>query len=166
MSLDTRRSSAARAPTPSKKNSPMCERSKRPAAFRTARCSATMPPYWIGISQPANGTIFAPSATCRSYSGVRSSSVSTVMPRPAARRARVVGMKGPPRIAIQHMGAARRAGGALQEPRFVDHERETAVKELRGAPRQHHPRQEDLEVLHDRRDLGVDREVERDELLF
>ena len=48
----------------------MCDRSNRPAAERTARCSSRMPPYWIGISQPANSTIFAPSASWRSSSGV------------------------------------------------------------------------------------------------
>ena len=48
----------------------MCDRSNRPAAVRTARCSSRMPPYWIGISQPANSTIFAPSASWRSSSGV------------------------------------------------------------------------------------------------
>ena len=35
--------------------SPMCETSKTPAASRTATCSARMPSYWTGISQPANG---------------------------------------------------------------------------------------------------------------
>ena len=34
-----------------------------------------MPAYWTGISQPANGTSFAPAAAWRSYSGVRRSSV-------------------------------------------------------------------------------------------
>ena len=48
----------------------MCERSNRPAAARTARCSSRIPAYWIGISQPANSTIFAPSASWRSSSGV------------------------------------------------------------------------------------------------
>ena len=32
-------------------------------AWRTARCSSRMPAYWTGISQPANGTSFAPAAT-------------------------------------------------------------------------------------------------------
>src|SRR6266480_3796778 len=32
--------------------------------------------YCTGISQPAKGTIFAPSRTCSSYSGVRPSAVS------------------------------------------------------------------------------------------
>jgi hypothetical protein len=52
----------------------MCETSKSPARLRVARCSPTMPAgYWIGISQPANATIFAPAATWRSTSGVRES---------------------------------------------------------------------------------------------
>src|SRR4051812_12684696 len=45
----------------------MCETSKRPAASRTARCSSVTPLYCTGISQPANGTIFAPSFTCSSW---------------------------------------------------------------------------------------------------
>ena len=38
----------------------MCETSKIPAWSRTARCSSWMPAYCTGISQPANGTSFAP----------------------------------------------------------------------------------------------------------
>ena len=48
----------------------MCETSKTPQSVRTARCSGITPSYWTGISQPANGTIRAPAATCRSWSGV------------------------------------------------------------------------------------------------
>ena len=33
-------------------------------------CSATMPEYSTGISQPPNGTIFAPDARWRALSGV------------------------------------------------------------------------------------------------
>src|SRR5687767_13831575 len=78
MSLDTRRSTAASAPSPRKKNSPMWERSKSPASFRTERCSATIPAgYWIGISHPAKGTSLAARATCSSYSGVRRSASVT-----------------------------------------------------------------------------------------
>src|SRR2546421_432023 len=49
----------------------MCETSNTPACSRTARCSSRTPAYWTGISQPANGTILAPAASCRSNSGVR-----------------------------------------------------------------------------------------------
>src|SRR4051812_28219656 len=49
----------------------MCETSKTPESVRTAMCSGITPSYWTGISQPANGTIRAPRATCRSKSGVR-----------------------------------------------------------------------------------------------
>ena len=48
----------------------MCDRSNRPAAVRTARCSSRIPEYWIGISQPANSTTLAPSASWRSSSGL------------------------------------------------------------------------------------------------
>src|SRR5438876_2420067 len=46
--------------------------SKRPARVRTAVCSATTPPpeYSTGMSQPPNGTIFAPEARWRVLSGV------------------------------------------------------------------------------------------------
>ena len=47
------------------------------------RCSSLMPAYCTGISHPANGTSFAPAATCRSYSGVRLSvSVSAAISGP------------------------------------------------------------------------------------
>src|SRR5689334_4746001 len=45
--------------------------SNMPTAVRTATCSALMPSYWTGISQPAKSTSFAPAATWLSYSGVR-----------------------------------------------------------------------------------------------
>ena len=61
---------AAPASGPSTTSSPMCDRSNSPAADRTARCSSRMPEYWIGISQPANSTILAPSASCRSRIGL------------------------------------------------------------------------------------------------
>ena len=46
----------------STQSSPMCDRSKRPALRRTARCSSMMPVYWTGISQPAKSMRRAPSA--------------------------------------------------------------------------------------------------------
>ena len=49
----------------------MCETSNTPARSRTAWCSARMPSYCTGISQPANGTSRAPAATWRSCRGVR-----------------------------------------------------------------------------------------------
>src|SRR5207237_1843395 len=54
----------------------------------------------------------------------------------------------------------------LQKPRVVDDEGEVAGGEVGGPPREHHARKEDLEVLHDRRHLGVDGELERDELFL
>ena len=50
----------ARAPSPSTSNWPMWETSKRPAAVRTALCSAMRPEYSTGMSHPPKGTIFAP----------------------------------------------------------------------------------------------------------
>src|SRR5438067_2342946 len=63
--------SQASAPGPLTCSSPMCETSNRPACCRTARTSSMTPAYCTGISHPANGTSRAPSALCRSYSGVR-----------------------------------------------------------------------------------------------
>src|SRR5438034_4395324 len=71
------RSSRARGPSTS--SSPMCETSKTPASARTARCSGMTPSYCTGISQPANGTMRAPAATCFSYSGVRRSVCTEAM---------------------------------------------------------------------------------------
>ncbi len=42
---------------------PMCPRSNKPAADRTARCSWRMPAYCTGMDHPAKGTILAPRAT-------------------------------------------------------------------------------------------------------
>src|ERR671923_1818403 len=60
--------------------SPMCERPKRPTAFRTVRCSSMIEVYWTGISNPANGTRRAPALTWASWSGVRSSAACVTCP--------------------------------------------------------------------------------------
>ena len=91
-----------------KRSSPMCERSNSPAAARVARCSARIPAgYWIGISQPAKGTSFAPSATCSAWSAVRRSGASLTRSRPRARRGRGRGPRGTSRT---------RASGAPPRP--------------------------------------------------
>ncbi len=59
-SLDVVRWRNARAPSPSTSIWPMWDTSKRPAAVRTAMCSAMRPEYSTGISHPPKGTIFAP----------------------------------------------------------------------------------------------------------
>src|SRR5258708_24300289 len=51
----------------------MCERSKSPAAFLTALCSAVSLPYRSGISHPANSVMVAPSPAWTAASGVRRS---------------------------------------------------------------------------------------------
>ena len=48
----------------------MWETSKRPAAVRTAMCSLMSPAYSTGMSQPPNGTIFAPLSRCAAFKGV------------------------------------------------------------------------------------------------
>src|SRR5829696_7137609 len=70
-SLESSRCSSASAPCPDVSTSPMWLTSTLPARSRTAMCSSRMPAYCTGISQPANGTSFAPAATWRSCSGVR-----------------------------------------------------------------------------------------------
>ena len=52
--------------------SPMCERSKSPAACRTARCSSRIEEYWSGMAQPPKLVIWACRRRCSSYRGVRS----------------------------------------------------------------------------------------------
>src|SRR5258706_4765981 len=54
-------------------SSPMCDRSKSPAAFLTALCSAVSLPYRSGISHSANSVMVAPSPACTAASGVRRS---------------------------------------------------------------------------------------------
>src|SRR3954468_268232 len=69
-SLERRRWSSSAACGPSVSISPIWETSKTPDDLRTRRCSALIPSYSTGISQPANGTSLAPASTCASYSGV------------------------------------------------------------------------------------------------
>src|SRR4029453_11936874 len=52
--------------------------------------------------------------------------------------------------------------GHLQERRAVDVQLELAVQLFGGTPAHDHAVQEDLEILHDIADLGVDGELERD----
>jgi len=59
MSFVTSASMTATAFGPVSQSSPMCDTSNNPARCRTASCSAEMPLYWTGISNPANGTIRA-----------------------------------------------------------------------------------------------------------
>src|SRR5580704_4129080 len=49
----------------------MCEISNKPAASRTAKCSSRIDVYCCGSSQPPKSTMRPPSATWRSYRGVR-----------------------------------------------------------------------------------------------
>ena len=58
----------------------MCDVSNTPAALRTARCSSERPAYWMGISQPANGTRRAPKVACLSYKDVRFNNSSLTPP--------------------------------------------------------------------------------------
>src|SRR5205809_1028284 len=66
MSFAPRKSTNAWDSRPSMKILPMWLTSKRPTAFRTVRCSSTMPAYWRGISQPANSMNRAPAFRCHS----------------------------------------------------------------------------------------------------
>jgi len=77
-SFEEMRWTAARASFPAISISPMWLTSNNPARSRTARCSATIPEYSTGISQPANGTMRAPEARCRALSGVFLSGATAV----------------------------------------------------------------------------------------
>ena len=75
------------APGPDTRALPRCDTSKTPTRSRTAVCSATTPPpgYSMGIDHPPKSAIFAPSATCRSWSGERRRSVMVgTLPRGGA----------------------------------------------------------------------------------
>ena len=63
-------------------------RRTRPRASRHARCSSSTPVYWIGISQPPNGTMRAPSARCSASSGLCRSASSRRSRRGLGRGAR------------------------------------------------------------------------------
>src|SRR3954468_22498566 len=141
----------------------------RPLSSRTSRIavSSTVSPgsgvpfgntHVRSLSRPAM-TTSSPSPESRSTTPPAAMASRTR----DARRARVVGMEGPPRIAAEDRASAARA---LKEADFVDDEREVAVEELGRPAAEHHARQEDLEVLHDRSDLGVDLQLQGDELLF
>src|SRR5512139_1491536 len=64
----------AKAPSPSTSNWPMWETSKRPAAVRTALCSAMTPEYSTGMSHPPKSTILAPLSRWTALRGVLRSS--------------------------------------------------------------------------------------------
>ena len=63
---DGAKRSQAPAAGPAVTSWPMCEISKTPTLFRTARCSSRMLLYCTGMIQSPNGIIFAPSRTCSS----------------------------------------------------------------------------------------------------
>ena len=69
-SLQEMRCTASSAFFPAISISPMWLTSNIPARSRTARCSTPMPEYSTGMSQPPNGTILAPKARWRAWSGV------------------------------------------------------------------------------------------------
>src|SRR3990172_12541749 len=60
--------------------------SNKPAAERVARCSSTTDVYQTGMSQPAKGTILAPSLRCVSNSAVRRRGESVASFQPKAGR--------------------------------------------------------------------------------
>src|SRR5436309_2302969 len=153
MSLETRRSTAASADGASKWNSPICERSNRPAASRTARSAVS------SIDSPASGVPLGKTHVPSLVRPVSTTSRSSPAPRVTT----------PPAAVVVRTLVGRRDRSAdirSQQARAVDDEREAAVKELRGAAREHHAREENFKVLHQRGDLGVDRELERDQLLL
>src|SRR5829696_868647 len=131
-----------RARGPSTSISPMCDTSKRPASVRTARCSGSTPAYCTGSSQPANGTIRPPSATCRACNGVRWSVAAFIAAdanggrtgHPRSGGADADGVDGAPGLALrrrQHVDHALLAGGVLAaEPLVQRTPQLTARREL------------------------------------
>ena len=112
-SLESSRWSSASAPGPLVSTWPMWETSKTPARSRTAACSARMPAYCTGISQPANGTRRAPAATWRSYRGVRCNVSASAISAPTLAQNRAApapgGRRRPARLA------------ALERHRLLEH---------------------------------------------
>ena len=94
-SFVTTRCSIPSAPGPLTSTLPRCVRSNSPTRSRTARCSASAPSYSIGMSQPANGPIFAPSERCTASRGVARSSVPA--PRTGSTRCILRSAAGTPR---------------------------------------------------------------------
>src|SRR5918994_7134829 len=118
---------------PSTSSSPMCETSKTPASLRTARCSGMTPSYCTGISQPAKGTRRAPSATCRSWIGVRRSVCTTrrmLPPRVLVARGLLAEEGGHFELFVRHLEALAFALAVLRRPRgrlFLRHCRAPAA---------------------------------------
>src|SRR5439155_14039101 len=149
-------------------------RTLRPVSSSTSRSAVS------SISSPLSGVPFGKTQVAsawrpaRTTSGLPSRWRTTTPPAATAlrtrdrRRARMLGIEPPPDREETSLTKAPADGTSclLKESGVVDDEREIAVEEFGRTPRQHHARQEDLEVLHDRRDLGVDRELERDELFL
>ncbi len=61
---------SAPASLPLMMKSPMWDTSNAPEWVLTAMCSSMIDVYWMGMSQPAKKTIFAPRAACWSRIGV------------------------------------------------------------------------------------------------
>src|SRR6266542_3939383 len=125
----------------------------RPVSSRTSRIAVS------SIDSPASGVPFGNTHVPSLVRPFRTTSRSAPAPRVTT----------PPAAVVVRTLVGRRDRSAVirsQQARAVDDEREAAVEELRGAAREHHAREEDLEVLHERSDLGVDGELERDQLLL
>src|SRR5207247_8623206 len=124
-----------------------------PVSSRTSRSAVS------SIDSPASGVPLGKTHVPSLVRPVSTTSRSSPAPRVTT----------PPAAVVVRTLVGRRDRSAdirSQQARAVDDEREAAVEELGRAPRQHHAREEDLEVIHVRGDIGVDRELEREELLL
>src|SRR5437773_297613 len=132
------------------------------SAWRPARTTSRLPSRWRTTTPPAATALRTRDRRRARMLGIECP-LNLRCPETRSRLVASLAGKAAPRSALTLSGCEKRS---LKESGVVDDEREIAVEEFGRTPRQHHARQEDLEVLHDRRDLGVDRELERDELFL
>src|SRR5690606_11679687 len=115
--------SRSSAPGPVTRTVPRWLTSKTAASVRHAWCSASVPVgYWIGISQPPNGTIFAPSARWRLSSGdvLRVTAAEATSPAGAASRRSAALARRPAGCARPGRGLLAVAGGEQLDDGGVD----------------------------------------------
>src|SRR6266508_1125471 len=97
------------APAPRTSTFPRWERSNTPTASRTARCSARVPWYTIGMSQPANAPILASRPRWTASSGERCRSAAVIARLPLLPAWGPRGADGRRGVLAQHpVGPARR----------------------------------------------------------
>src|SRR5690349_8788889 len=112
--------------------------SKRPARVRTARCSLDVPEYSTGMSQPPKGTILAPDARWRSFSGVFLSGTAVACSMESMRAE----LQCPEQVTVLcafgrgQESAARSVGRQPRSPRHqIERGRDADPRDAEGVPR-------------------------------